>query len=137
METSIHPIPTQFSSNSPEPKPYYKTTPEAPFALYLVDEEIFFPLIDQLKITIGRKTPGQGITPVIDLSPYDAYKKGVSLLHATIKFDDNKSEVLVVDLNSANGTRVNGDRIPPDTEVLIHNNDIITLGKLKVQVVIP
>ncbi len=135
IETTIHTSTTQSSLKASQPTPRYKIAPEESFALYLIEEETFLPSVDQIKLTLGRETPGQVITPDIDLSAYDAYKKGVSRLHATIKLSDNNSEAHIIDLDSENGTRVNGNRIPANSEVPLHNNDIITLGKLKIQVI--
>jgi len=136
LETIVNTNTTQVYTKTSPPTPRYEESPKASFALYLVDEEIFLPSVSQIELTLGRKTQGQGITPEIDLSAYDAYKKGVSRLHATIDFNENGTHAQIVDLNSANGTRVNGNRIPPNSEVPIHNNDIITLGKLKIQIII-
>jgi len=103
----------------------------------LVEEKIFLTPTKETKITLGRKSPDQAISPDIDLSAYNAYEKGVSRLHAKLTREDNTFGTYhVLDLNSSNGTRVNGTRIPINSAVPIHNNDILTLGRLKIQVVI-
>ena len=84
--------------------------------------------------TIGRSTSGQTIIPDIDLSEYGAYEAGVSRLHANIGVE--KSHITIKDLGSANGTRLNGTRLDPHAEHSLLNGDILTLGKLKIQVLI-
>lgn len=117
--------------------PLYGVAPDETFALYLIEEKIFLTTTEEEKLTIGRKSPDQAVSPDIDLSAYDAYEKGVSRLHARITREDNTFGTYhILDLNSSNGTRINGARIPINSAVPIHNNDILTLGKLKIQVVI-
>jgi len=41
---------------------------------------------------------------------------------------------VVMDLNSSNGTYVNGVRIPAQVETRLVHGDVIALGKLKIQV---
>jgi len=136
LDSITHTKKTHIYTIDSPPEPRYEDPPKGTFVLYMVDDKIFLPPVDQIELTIGRKTQGQSITPDIDLSTFDAYKKGVSRLHAIIGFDENKTQAQIVDLNSANGTLVNGNRIPPNSEVPIHHNDIITLGKMKIQIII-
>ena len=72
--------------------------------------------------------------PDIDLSPYQAYARGVSRLHAVLKRES--SHVFLMDLGSANGTFVNGKRLNPNVDHSIANGDVIALGKLKIQVLL-
>jgi pSer/pThr/pTyr-binding forkhead associated (FHA) protein len=76
----------------------------------------------------------QPILPDLDLTGYQAYEGGVSRLHATLKIE--KVGITVTDLGSANGTRLNGKKIPPHTPQPLENGDILALGKFKVQVLI-
>jgi pSer/pThr/pTyr-binding forkhead associated (FHA) protein len=41
-----------------------------------------------------------------------------------------------MDLGSANGTYVNGKRLSPKREQLIHHGDIVALGKMKIQILV-
>ena len=61
-------------------------------------------------------------------------RSGVSRLHASIKM--NNMNFSLIDLGSANGTLLNGKKIPPNEPQRIKNEDIITLGKLKLQFLI-
>lgn len=102
--------------------------------LHLVDTGQMLPLTERNEFTLGRISEGQPIMPDIDFSPYQAYASGVSRLHAVIKRDLNR--VLLMDLGSANGTYVNGKRLPPNAEQILNNGDVIALGKLKMQVLL-
>jgi pSer/pThr/pTyr-binding forkhead associated (FHA) protein len=66
---------------------------------------------------------------------YDAYSQGVSRLHASFKIFNQR--VTITDLGSSNGTRVNGQRIMPNVEYPLNNGDVIALGKLKIQIILP
>jgi FHA domain len=89
-------------------------------------------LADRDEFTLGRKAERQPALPDIDFSPFQGYPNGVSRLHAIIRRRGNR--VLLKDLNSANGTYVNGRRLPPGREEPLANGDVIALGKLKIQV---
>ena len=77
------------------------------------------------------------ITPDVDLNLYDAYDKGISRLHATIRIDRSKNKVFVIDLGSANGSSVNGYEIPANSEVPLNHGDVLTLGKFNMKVILP
>lgn len=102
--------------------------------LHLMDTGQVIPLNDRSEFTLGRVSDGQPVMPDIDLSPYQAYAHGVSRLHAVIK--QASHHVLVMDLGSVNGTYVNGRRLNPNVEQPVNNGDIISLGKLKMQVLL-
>lgn len=86
------------------------------------------------EVTLGRIVEGQPILPDIDLSPYEAYAHGVSRLHAALKV--NPQRVAIMDLGSSNGTRVNGQKIVPHIDYPLKDQDIVALGKLKIQILI-
>ena len=92
------------------------------------------PLADQNEFTLGRVSEGQPVMPDIDLGPYQAYTHGVSRLHAVIR--RGVDNVLLSDLESANGTFVNGQRLPADEEQPLAHGDVISLGGLKMQVLL-
>jgi len=102
--------------------------------LHLLESGQLLPLIDQMEYTLGRGSDDQPVMPDIDLTPYRAFEFGVSRLHAVIK----KADVVTVikDLGSSNGTFLNGNRLTPNNETRIQNGDVITLGKLKIQVLL-
>jgi hypothetical protein len=122
---------------SPTPPPF--PTPPLDFqncnlVIFLIDAgEIIF-AENKPELTIGRSTEGQIIVPNIDLSPYDAYECGVSRLHANISINGN--QITAKDLGSANGTRLNGKKLSANAEHTLQHGDILTLGKLKIQILI-
>jgi len=81
--------------------------------------------------SLGRIAKGQPILPDFDLSDFDAYNNGVSRLHALIK--TGSKGVFIMDLGSANGTRVNGQKIAANVDYPLKNGDLIALGKLKIE----
>ena len=103
-------------------------------SLHLLDTGQMLPLIARSEFTLGRISEGQPIMPDIDLSPYQAYSSGVSRLHSVIKRDGQR--VVIMDLGSANGTYVNGKRLNANVEQVIKHGDIISLGKLKIQILL-
>lgn len=98
--------------------------------LHLVDNNIMIPLAEIDEFSLGRVGLYQPVLPDIDLTAYEAHSKGVSRLHCVLKKRNNKT--IIVDLASANGTFLNGQRIPPHIETLVNNGDVITLGRLRI-----
>lgn len=103
-------------------------------SLHLLDTGQVFPLVDRNEFTLGRISDGQPIMPDIDFSAFKAYANGVSRLHAVLKRIG--SRVAIMDLGSANGTYLNGRRLSPNLEHTINHGDIISLGKLKIQILL-
>jgi transcription elongation factor Elf1 len=80
------------------------------------------------RLVIGRgasKVRGQ---PFLDLTPYDGEAMGVSRNHAEIRFVNNT--LVVTDLESDNGTYINEVRLYPHEIRVLHNNDVLRVGKL-------
>jgi hypothetical protein len=102
--------------------------------LHLLDTGQMLPLSDRNEFTLGRTSDGQPIMPDIDLSPYHAYAGGVSRLHAVIRRSGEK--VTLMDLGSSNGTYLNGKRLTANIEQPLHHGDVISFGKLKIQVLL-
>ncbi|MBM3143614.1 MAG: FHA domain-containing protein [Chloroflexi bacterium] len=107
---------------------------DARAAIQLIDSgEVIF-LRGEKEFTLGRSTEGQMVVPDIDLSPFDAYEAGVSRLHTSLTVRGN--QVIAKDLGSANGTRLNDERISAHEEHIIRHGDVLSLGKLKIQILI-
>lgn len=79
------------------------------------------------RIIIGRVD--YNTTPGIDLSAYAAFLNGVSRSHAEFRREGD-TELYIADLNSKNGTFVNGVRVMPDHPVQVHDGDTLRLGNL-------
>jgi hypothetical protein len=103
-------------------------------SLNLVENGQILPLADRTEFTLGRSAEGQAIIPDVDLSPYNAYAKGVSRLHAVLKLI--RDGIVVMDLGSSNGTCLNGSRLSPYVEKPVNHGDEIILGKLKMIVLL-
>lgn len=116
----------------------FRPTPQAQFnswaSLHMVDSGQIISLADRDEFTLGRTSEGQPIMPDVDLTDFNAYANGVSRLHCVIK--RSKSKAYVMDLGSSNGTYRNGVRLLPNEETPINHGDVISLGKLKIQVLI-
>lgn len=110
------------------------TFPEAQVSLNIISTGDILPLAGQEEVTLGRVSEGQPMVPDIDLTPYKAYEAGVSRMHASIRMIED--QVLITDLGSANGTRVNGMQITPQIPYPVKHGDILTLGKFKIQILI-
>ena len=104
-------------------------------SLHIVDFGQIISLTGRQEFTLGRVSGSQSVLPDIDLAPYDAYEKGTSRLHASIKLDGQF--VSIIDLGSVNGTYLNGKPIPVHEPQALNNGDMISLGELKVQILIP
>ena len=107
---------------------------DAALTLFLIDSNQTLPLAGRTEYTLGRISEGQPILPDVDMSPYDAYNQGVSRLHAALKIANQR--VHIVDLGSSNGTRVNGQKLMANVDYPLNNGDLISLGRLKIQVLI-
>ncbi len=79
-------------------------------------------------IAIGRVDTRQGIWPEVDLTLDEGAEKGVSRKHALVRSSDEG--VVLVDLGSTNGTRVNDRRLPPERPHLLKDGDTVRFGNL-------
>lgn len=121
----------------PEPQPFtegddYYDTASARVCLKVVDGGQLIPLEGVHEFTLGRVSGSQPILPDIDLTPFKAYEGGVSRLHATIRIDQDA--IHITDLGSANGTRINGKKMPAHSSQELRDGDFISLGKFRLQI---
>lgn len=103
-------------------------------SLHLVESGKIIHLNDRKEFTLGRAVEGQSLIPDVDLSPYDAFSQGVSRMHVTLRIVNGA--VYVSDMDSSNGTRLNGQKIIPHVEYSVNHGDLVTLGKMKIQVLL-
>jgi hypothetical protein len=103
-------------------------------SLHLIESGQILPLADRSEFTLGRVTDDQAIMPDIDLTPYKAYAQGVSRLHTVIIREGKQAHLM--DLGSANGTYLNGKRLKPNVRQALKHGDLISLGKLKIQILL-
>jgi len=81
---------------------------------------------------LGRQKTGSSETDILNLGPFGAFDKGVSRTHARIVRQDNA--FLVEDLDSANGTFVNGQLLHPHESHRLRSGDELRLGELRMRV---
>jgi pSer/pThr/pTyr-binding forkhead associated (FHA) protein len=78
---------------------------------------------------IGRADPRSNLKPDIDLAPHDAQACGVSRQHALLLPSD--TGLSLIDLDSTNGTWINGLYLQPGLRYNLRSGDRIELGTLK------
>jgi pSer/pThr/pTyr-binding forkhead associated (FHA) protein len=83
-------------------------------------------------LMIGRADTTVLSASSVDLTPYDASELGVSRKHAVIERADNV--ISIRDLESANGTYLNGQRLHPKQSCLLRDGDKLRLGNLVMHV---
>ncbi len=79
-------------------------------------------------VIVGRLDPRRGITPEIDLTPFDA-QGTVSRQHARLRFEKNHCSI--EDLKSRNLTRLSGQPLAPLTVQELHDGDELRFGSVK------
>ncbi len=85
------------------------------------------------EMIVGRKDKAAVITEdIVDLSPYGAEDEGVSRRHVRIYQEDN--HLRVTDLNSGNGTWLNGDRLEANAPQELKHGDDLLLAHLAIGV---
>lgn len=80
---------------------------------------------------IGRSDPtNSSYVPDIDLINCNGAEHGVSRRHAAlVRYQDT---ICLIDLNSSNGTFVNGEKLRADTPYALHPDDKLRFGTLYV-----
>jgi pSer/pThr/pTyr-binding forkhead associated (FHA) protein len=98
-----------------------------------------FPEFDvSLTLNPGRETlfgrfENNGSDPAqVDLTSYEGRKKGVSRLHAAIY--RTKHTLSLADLDSSNGTYLNGERLQPQQSRVLRDGDEIRFGELAAKI---
>lgn len=84
------------------------------------------------EIALGRGNPGAAPRSYLDLGAYGAFDKGVSRLHAKLKRQDKS--FIIEDLDSANGTFVNGHSLATQEPYPLKNGDELRLGDLRMHI---
>lgn len=84
------------------------------------------------RLVLGRADPVAGFQPDLDLSPYGGQEGGVSRRHALVVRDDANRSLYLEDLNSTNGTRINGFPLEPRRRYRLRDGDELELGQVKI-----
>jgi hypothetical protein len=82
------------------------------------------------ELVIGRSAQGSVMMPDVDLADQKGAELGVSRLHMSLHYDPSQEAVLVVDMNSANGSFINGQKLLPKEVRVLRHGDELRLGKL-------
>ncbi|MFP4344124.1 MAG: FHA domain-containing protein [Anaerolineales bacterium] len=83
------------------------------------------------EILFGRLDAAHGIFPEMDLTADGGLENGVSRRHARVYTRDGVC--YVEDLDSTNGTFLNGERLTPYLPYKLHDGDVLTLGTLQIR----
>lgn len=105
-------------------------------AIYFLDTGQVLELENNREYTLGRSYEGTPVVPDIDLTPFKAYEWGISRMHASLQ-TSSQEVVVIKDLGSSNGTWHAGERLEADQPHTLHHGDIIMLGKLRLQILLP
>jgi hypothetical protein len=81
------------------------------------------------RVVIGRSEINKIEGLNIDLTPFGARVMGVSRRHAVVY--RMRNSLFIEDLDSVNGSYVNGQRLTPGHPQLLHNGDEIRFGNLR------
>lgn len=82
------------------------------------------------EVMVGRAS--SELVPEVDLTDDDGAEKGVSRLHAKIRAVQNG--LVLIDLDSTNGTLLNNYRLPPNEPYPLKSGDEIRFGDLLVHI---
>ncbi|MBZ0298794.1 MAG: FHA domain-containing protein [Anaerolineae bacterium] len=109
-------------------------TEVTPWVIEISAEEMPVSLKMRLEkpLVVGRIDKNGDIQPDLDLGPYGAEQAGVSRRHVSLHGDDRA--LYATDLNSGNGTFINGARLEADKPYLLKQEDELRLGRMKIDV---
>jgi predicted component of type VI protein secretion system len=82
-------------------------------------------------LILGRKGNAD-LEEILDLSVFDAYQQGVSRHHCLLQREG--AYLTVIDLGSANGTCLNGKRLPAYQKYIVAHGDHLLLGRLHLMI---
>ena len=97
-------------------------------ALYPVGTSTLIAVANDKEFILGRES-GDGSEKIIDLTNLDGFAMGVSRRHVRIRAVDNGYKL--IDLNSSNGTWLNGQILVPTIVYALPSGSNIQLGQLK------
>jgi hypothetical protein len=111
-----------------EPRHYFG--PDTVLLLYAkgIDRPLPVRLAVGEEAIVGRLAPNTILVPDIDLEPFGGLAAGVSRVHATFKHQTNA--LLISDLNSRNGTYINGQRLHEKELRLLQDGDELRFAQL-------
>ncbi len=81
------------------------------------------------QMLVGRSDAGGDTAPDLDLTPLDGRRSGVSRRHALITCENET--LFLTDLNSTNGTRINGFQLTPGRGYRLRDGDELEFGRIR------
>lgn len=97
-------------------------------------EELPLPMTPGQRAMMGRQAPFMLQLPDVDLTAFSAAEHGISRVHAVL--DCTRTGIQITDLDSRNGTFVNGEKVHPYNAHILRHGDTVRLGSLSLEVVI-
>jgi pSer/pThr/pTyr-binding forkhead associated (FHA) protein len=119
-QQSTQPIPT--------PAPAPPRAALAPSRLTVVANGAVLQLPNSTQAVVGRADPVSNVYPDVDLTPYGALEQGVGRRH--LRLFVQGGQIMVEDMDSTNGTLLNGQRLAPLQPQPLRDGDQIQPGKL-------
>ncbi len=108
------------------------TPPSRGLSLFLLNNAEPIALRMEQEFVLGR-AGALTSEPMVDLTNYEAYAMGVSRRHVIIRAVEDK--YVLIDLNSSNGTWLNGQRLVPTKPYDLPSRGVIQIGRMKLVVV--
>ncbi len=125
------PLATRMLAGSPEEQIRADTMgPDGVVIVQVGETDLPFMIQIRGEIVLGRISQASEQATYLNLTPFGAEEAGVSRRHARLLRDGRA--VYLMDLDSTNGTRVNGEPLAAGVEKRLRDGDEIRLGRLKV-----
>ncbi len=105
--------------------------PEANAILELLPDRQRLVLPMRLPVVLGRGTEAGDAGVMLDLTHFNARRLGVSRRHCVLQ--RRAAFLVVIDLNSANGTFLNNKRLLPYQHHIVAHGDQLILGALHIK----
>lgn len=78
------------------------------------------------EVIIGREDPVSNVFPEVNVDPFGGHDAGVSRQHAKLVMQNGR--LMLIDMNTANGTFVNKQKLAPNTPHPVNNGDELRIG---------
>ncbi len=131
-EFAVRPVDRITEALGPFPKSPERKHPSSEVVLELLDMNQKLHVEPRGHVSLGRADEESHWQPTVDLTPYGAVEQGVSRVHADLYFEGE--QVFLLEVGSANGTRVNGKKVYLGNAEQIHDGDIVELGQMRVRI---
>jgi hypothetical protein len=100
----------------------------APSQLIVAANGTAIPLPNSAQAIVGRADPVSKFFPDVDLTPYGALDHGVGRRH--LRLFVQSGQIMAEDLDTTNGTLLNGQKLVAKQPQPLHTGDQLQLGKL-------